>query len=141
MHATGRRPGAADIVADPAETRNGRTGTRPTTVVVVMQDRDMIGLVVTDLDGTLWLGDGTVVSSRPGRQSEKLERSESRFSPQPPADHGRRRTSSRRAELDLPVVLLNGALGRDKGVSPRFTSAPSARSTRWTSSTSSNDMG
>ena len=79
----------------------------------------MIGLVVTDLDGTLWLGDGTVYE--PTREAiRELERRDIPLL----AATARRSWSAahfpRRAELDLPVVLLNGALGRDKGGEATF---------------------
>jgi hydroxymethylpyrimidine pyrophosphatase-like HAD family hydrolase len=78
----------------------------------------MIRLVVTDLDGTLWL-EGAV--SKPTREAiRELER---RDIPLLAASARRSRSAAnylRRAGLDLPAVLLNGALGRDKGGEPTF---------------------
>jgi hydroxymethylpyrimidine pyrophosphatase-like HAD family hydrolase len=79
----------------------------------------MIRLVVTYLDGTLWVGDGAV--SEPTRQAiRELERRQIPLL----AATARRSWSAahylRQADLDLPVVLLNGALGRDKGGTPIF---------------------
>jgi len=79
----------------------------------------MIRLVVTDLDGTLWLGEGAV--SEPTRAAiRELARREIPLL----AATARRSWSAahylRQADLDLPVVLLNGALGRDKGGEPIF---------------------
>lgn len=79
----------------------------------------MIRLVVTDLDGTLWLGEGAV--SEPTRAAiRELARREIPLL----AATARRSWSAahylRQADLDLPAVLLNGALGRDKGAEPIF---------------------
>ena len=49
------------------------------------------GWVVTDLDGTLWLGDGGCPRQRGG--DPRLRAGRSRSSPPRPAGHGRRRTS------------------------------------------------
>jgi hydroxymethylpyrimidine pyrophosphatase-like HAD family hydrolase len=79
----------------------------------------VIRLVVTDLDGTLWLGDGVV----PWSTREAIGELE-RWGVPLLAATARRSWSAasyfRRAELDLPAVLLNGALGRDKGGGPIF---------------------
>jgi hydroxymethylpyrimidine pyrophosphatase-like HAD family hydrolase len=84
-----------------------------------MQDTVVIQLVVTDLDGTLWLGDGVVAASTSGAIGELQRRGIPLL-----AATARRSWSAasyfRRAELDLPAVLLNGALGRDKGDGPIF---------------------
>ncbi|HEX4126895.1 MAG TPA: HAD hydrolase family protein [Acidimicrobiales bacterium] len=79
----------------------------------------MIRLVVTDLDGTLWLGDGVVPQSTREAMAE-LERRQIPLL----AATARRSWSAahffQRAKVDLPAVLLNGALGRDKGGGPTF---------------------
>jgi hydroxymethylpyrimidine pyrophosphatase-like HAD family hydrolase len=79
----------------------------------------MIRLVVTDLDGTLWLGDGAVSQTT----REAMRELERRGIPLLAATARRSWSAAhylRQAELDLPAVLLNGALGRDKGGEPTF---------------------
>ncbi len=79
----------------------------------------MIRLVVTDLDGTLWLGDGAVAETT----REAIGELERRRIPLLAATARRSWSAAhslRQAELDLPVVLLNGALGRDKSGGPTF---------------------
>ncbi len=83
-----------------------------------MQDTAVIRLVVTDLDGTLWRN---AVVPQPTRQAiSELERRDIPLL----AATARRSWSVadylRQAELDLPAVMLNGALGRDKGGEPTF---------------------
>ena len=77
-----------------------------------MQNRGVIELVVTDLDGTLWVADGTVPRSTK-RAIDELERRGVVLL----AATARRTWSAlhymRRARLDLPAVMLNGAIGRD----------------------------
>ena len=79
----------------------------------------MIRLVVTDLDGTLWLGDGAVSDATRAAIGELARREIPLL-----AATARRSSSAahylRQAELDLPAVLLNGALGRDKRGEPIF---------------------
>jgi hydroxymethylpyrimidine pyrophosphatase-like HAD family hydrolase len=79
----------------------------------------MIRLVVTDLDGTLWLGDGAV-----SQTTREAMRELARQGIPLLAATARRSWSAahylRQAELNLPAVLLNGALGRDKGGEPTF---------------------
>jgi hydroxymethylpyrimidine pyrophosphatase-like HAD family hydrolase len=84
-----------------------------------MQDTTVIRMVVTDLDGTLWPRDGAVPRSTRDAMAE-LERRQI-----PLLAASARRSSSasyffQRAGIDLPAVLLNGALGRDKGGGPTF---------------------
>jgi hydroxymethylpyrimidine pyrophosphatase-like HAD family hydrolase len=78
----------------------------------------MIRLVVTDLDGTLWL-EGTVSEPTKAAIRELARRDVPLL-----AATARRSWSAarylRQADLDLPAVLLNGALGRDKGGTPTF---------------------
>jgi hypothetical protein len=79
----------------------------------------MIRLVVTDLDGTLWLGDGAVSETT----REAIRELERRGIPLLAATARRSWSAAhylRQADLDLPAVLLNGALGRDKGGGPTF---------------------
>ncbi len=78
-----------------------------------MQDTAVIRLVVTDLDGTLWRN---AVVPEPTRQAiGELERRQIPLL----AATARRSWSVahyfEQAGLDLPAVMLNGALGRDKG--------------------------
>jgi hydroxymethylpyrimidine pyrophosphatase-like HAD family hydrolase len=79
----------------------------------------MIRLVVTDLDGTLWLGEGAVSETTRAAIRELARREIPLL-----AATARRSWSAarylRQADLDLPAVLLNGALGRDKGGDPIF---------------------
>jgi len=78
-----------------------------------------IRLVVTDLDGTLWLGDGAVS----GTTRDAIRELERRQIPLLAATARRSWSAAhylRQADLDLPAVLLNGALGRDKGGQPTF---------------------
>jgi hydroxymethylpyrimidine pyrophosphatase-like HAD family hydrolase len=84
-----------------------------------MQDTTVIRLVVTDLDGTLWLGDGVI----PPSTREAMAELERRQIPLLAATARRSSSASyffRRAGIDLPAVLLNGALGRDRGGGPTF---------------------
>ncbi len=124
MHATGRRLGAAARTLGSAETGNGRAGTRSTAAAV--QDREMIRLVVTDLDGTLW---------RRGRRSGRADAGSD------PGTGAPRDPTSRRHR---PPFMVGGALPahrpnwtspwcsstvRSAGtreVSQPFTSAPSS---------------
>jgi 5-amino-6-(5-phospho-D-ribitylamino)uracil phosphatase len=74
----------------------------------------VIEFVVTDLDGTLWEGDGLVPSST-RLAIEELRR---RQIPLLAATSRRSHTVANyfeRLELDLPALLLNGALGRREG--------------------------
>src|ERR1700722_18866125 len=118
MHATGRRlEAAARPEVDPPRTGNGRRRHCPTAATV--QDGEMIRLVVTDLDGTLWLGDGAVAETT----REAIRELDRRQIPLLAATARRSWSAAhylRKARLDLPVVLLNGALGRDKGGEPIF---------------------
>ena len=101
----------------------------------------MIRLVVTDLDGTLWLGDGAV-SERTRDAIRELERREVPLLAATARRSGSAAHYLRQAQLDLPAVLLNGALGRDKGGEPTFhRCAFDPADARWPLSTSSNGTG
>ena len=84
-----------------------------------MHNASVIQLVVTDLDGTLWRGDAHVPPSTRAAMDE-LER---RRIPLLAATARRSWSAAhyfRLAGLDLPAVLLNGALGRERGGGPQF---------------------
>jgi Cof subfamily protein (haloacid dehalogenase superfamily) len=84
-----------------------------------VQDTTVIRLVVTDLDGTLWTGDGVV----PKSTREAMAELEHREIPLLAASARRSWSAAHffsQAGIDLPAVLLNGALGRDKGGEPIF---------------------
>jgi hydroxymethylpyrimidine pyrophosphatase-like HAD family hydrolase len=84
-----------------------------------VQDGHMIRLVVTDLDGTLWGEDGAVLQST----KEAIRELDRRGIPLLAATARRSWSAAHylgQAGLDLPAVLLNGALGRDKGGAPTF---------------------
>ncbi len=74
---------------------------------------------MTDLDGTLWCGNAAV----PRTTREAIRELERREIPLLAATARRSWSAAhhfRQAELDLPAVMLNGALGRDTGGEPIF---------------------
>jgi hypothetical protein len=77
-----------------------------------MQDIRVVDLVVTDLDGTLWDRDGTI----PPTTRKAIAELSRRGIPLVAATARRSWSAAyhfSRAGLDLPAVLLNGAIGRD----------------------------
>lgn len=77
-----------------------------------MQNGGVVELVVTDLDGTLWNRDGEV----PQSTRDAIRELERRGVPLLVATARRSWSAAfylERAQLDLPALLLNGALGRD----------------------------
>jgi hydroxymethylpyrimidine pyrophosphatase-like HAD family hydrolase len=94
-----------------------------------MHNASVIQLVVTDLDGTLWRGEASV----PPSTRDAIHELERRRIPLLAAAARRSWSAAhyfRLAGLDQPVVLLNGALGRERGGGPSSMHAHSTRRAR-----------